>query len=218
MQGLERANAASFSTPTSKARRAASCRRSPRRAALFHWKSQRKQVRIRGPIEVVSDAEADAYFAGRPAWQPHRGLGQRAIAPRSRRAPRSSRLSPRSKRGTPTRSCRDRRTGVAFASCHSTSSFWSDGEFRLHDRILFARETSAERVDQGASVAVTAATVPAVDDRSYPSRPILAASVAVIRDDRVLLARRVEAARCGPLQPAGRPCRAGRDLDRGSVA
>ncbi len=37
---------------------------------------------------------------------------------------------------------------------------------------------------------MTAATVPAVDDRSYPSRPILAASVAVIRDDRVLLARR----------------------------
>src|SRR6478735_3172103 len=31
-------------------------------AALFHWKSLRRQVRIRGPVSIVSDAEADAYF------------------------------------------------------------------------------------------------------------------------------------------------------------
>ena len=35
-------------------------------AMCFHWKSLRRQVRIRGPVEVVSDAEADAYFATRP--------------------------------------------------------------------------------------------------------------------------------------------------------
>src|SRR3954451_8325122 len=39
---------------------------SARKAALcFHWKSLRRQVRVRGPIETVSDAEADAYFAAR---------------------------------------------------------------------------------------------------------------------------------------------------------
>ena len=32
----------------------------------FHWKSLRRQVRMRGPVEIVSDAEADAYFATRP--------------------------------------------------------------------------------------------------------------------------------------------------------
>ena len=35
-------------------------------AMCFHWKSLRRQVRVRGPVEVVSDAEADAYFATRP--------------------------------------------------------------------------------------------------------------------------------------------------------
>src|SRR5262245_22975296 len=38
-----------------------------RHAALcFHWKSLRRQVRVRGRVLVVSDAEADAYFATRP--------------------------------------------------------------------------------------------------------------------------------------------------------
>jgi pyridoxamine 5'-phosphate oxidase len=35
-------------------------------AMCFHWKSLRRQVRVRGPVEKVSDAEADAYFASRP--------------------------------------------------------------------------------------------------------------------------------------------------------
>src|SRR6202166_49113 len=33
--------------------------------AVFHWKSLKRQVRLRGPVEQVADAEADAYFATR---------------------------------------------------------------------------------------------------------------------------------------------------------
>lgn len=39
--------------------------RQPKAALLFHWKSLRRQVRVRGPVEPVSEAEADAYFATR---------------------------------------------------------------------------------------------------------------------------------------------------------
>src|SRR5690606_31908918 len=37
----------------------------PRAAVVFHWKSLQRQVRVRGPVEPVSAAEADAYFASR---------------------------------------------------------------------------------------------------------------------------------------------------------
>ena len=59
----------------------------PRAALLFHWKSLRRQIRIRGPIEPASDAEADAYFATRSrasrigAWASNqsRPLASRAV-------------------------------------------------------------------------------------------------------------------------------------------
>src|SRR5690606_463841 len=37
----------------------------PKAALLFHWKSLRRQVRVRGVVSPVSDVEADAYFATR---------------------------------------------------------------------------------------------------------------------------------------------------------
>ena len=46
-------------------RKAAELLATPRAALLFHWKSLRRQIRIEGPIEPVSDAEGDAYFATR---------------------------------------------------------------------------------------------------------------------------------------------------------
>src|SRR5690606_34360923 len=47
-------------------------------AMCFHWKSLRRQVRVRGPVEVVSDEEADAYYASRPRGS---RLGVQTIAP-----------------------------------------------------------------------------------------------------------------------------------------
>ena len=37
----------------------------PRAALVFHWKSLRRQVRVRGPVAPVDEPEADAYFASR---------------------------------------------------------------------------------------------------------------------------------------------------------
>src|SRR5207237_8976378 len=40
--------------------------RNPQGALLFHWKSLNRQVRLRGPVALVEDTVADAYFASRP--------------------------------------------------------------------------------------------------------------------------------------------------------
>ena len=51
----------------------------PKGALVFHWKSINRQVRVRGPVEQVTDAEADAYFATPPEAGPDRRLGEQAV-------------------------------------------------------------------------------------------------------------------------------------------
>jgi len=111
----------------------------PKAAALFHWKTRRRQIRIRGPVEVVTEAEADAYFASRPrgsrvgAWASlqSRPLSSRAVledavaeveATYPGEVPRPSHWS-------------------GFRIMPLQIEFWSDGAHRLHDRILFSRDS-----------------------------------------------------------------------------
>ncbi|MEZ5880697.1 MAG: pyridoxamine 5'-phosphate oxidase [Nitratireductor sp.] len=109
-------------------------------AANFHWKSQRKQVRFRGPVEVVSDAEADEYFFSRP-----RGSRIGAHASKQSR-PLESRFA--LEKAVAVWSAK---FGVGevprpnywsgFRIRPVSIEFWSDGQFRLHDRIRYDRDS-----------------------------------------------------------------------------
>jgi pyridoxamine 5'-phosphate oxidase len=55
-----------FFTRTLESAKAQALRNDPRAALCFYWDQIEKQVRVRGRVALVSDEEADAYFATRP--------------------------------------------------------------------------------------------------------------------------------------------------------
>jgi pyridoxamine 5'-phosphate oxidase len=110
----------------------------PEAALLFHWKSSRRQVRIEGPVEPVSAAEADAYFRTRGrdsqlgAWasDQSRPLDSRATFDK-----RFEEAKARFEGGEVSRPPR----WSGYRVMPERIEFWNDRAHRLHERRLFTR-------------------------------------------------------------------------------
>ena len=119
----------------------------PYAALTFGWLEIHRSVRVEGPVERLSEAESDAYFAARPraarlsAWaSPQSEVIAAATSSSTPTRPRSG--------ASPTPRSPGRRIGAASSCAPSASSSGRAAPGRLHDRLRYARDGDGWRIER----------------------------------------------------------------------
>jgi pyridoxamine 5'-phosphate oxidase len=110
----------------------------PKAALAFYWKTLQRQVRLRGSVEPVSPAEADAYFSSRSRMAQIGAWASKQSEPlESRLAFEKAVARYTAKFGAGPVPRPPHWSGYRVVP--QTIEFWKERPFRLHDRIRFSR-------------------------------------------------------------------------------
>lgn len=108
----------------------------PKAALCFHWKSLRRQVRVRGQVTSVTPAEADAYFATRPRLSRIGAWASKQSEPLQSRFELEKAVALYTARFAIGEIPRPPHWS-GFRIAPEQVEFWRDGAFRLHERVRF---------------------------------------------------------------------------------
>ena len=106
----------------------------------MHWKTLRRQIRVRGPVEVVADKEADAYFATRARVSQIGAHASKQSRPLANRYTLLERVETLKKSFGEDEPVNRPAYWSGFRVIPQAMEFWKDGANRLHDRVRFVRQ------------------------------------------------------------------------------
>lgn len=111
-------------------------------AFVMHWKSLRRQIRVRGEISREDGPQADAYFASRSLKSRLGAWASKQSQPLSSRGALMAEVA----KVTATKGPMPKRPPFwgGYRLIPSEIEFWADGEFRLHDRFRWVRENVSD--------------------------------------------------------------------------
>ncbi len=111
-------------------------------AFVMHWKSQRRQIRVRGTVVREDGPQADAYYASRSLKSRLGAWASKQSQPLSSRATLIGEVA----KVTATKGINPDRPPFwgGFRISPTEIEFWADGDFRLHDRFRWSRSSLRE--------------------------------------------------------------------------